>query len=434
MENMRLLFLSNFYPPYELGGYAQLSQEVGKGLQNRGHAIHVLTSRHGITSGGSENDELVTRSLFLEAGIEHYRPADFFLSRRRATRVNIRELQKSVATFQPDLILVWGMWNLSLRVPFMAEQWLPGRVAYYIASYWPMDPDPHTSYWRLPARKSLTEAIKRPMRAAAFSQLRKEEYPPQLRFRNVRCCSKYVRDTLVEGGKLPSHAGVIYGGIDTRGNGSEIAPSQAKVIGVLRLICFGRLIWDKGVHTALEAMGILKHRGLADQVQLSIVGEGHPDYEHTLRKLRGELGIDQSVRFMGRVPRNKVPELLREFDVHLFTSIWPEPMARSVMESMAEGLLVIGSEVGGQTEMLEDGRNALTFRANDPEDLADKISQALNHPRLRLQLAGNGRRTVLNRFSLDRMVDDVEDFLRSICDQQESIPTTSLTTPVEQKD
>ncbi|TMC57253.1 MAG: glycosyl transferase family 1, partial [Chloroflexi bacterium] len=44
---MRLLFLSNFYPPHHFGGYEELCAEVAEGLRARGHTVAVLTSRHG---------------------------------------------------------------------------------------------------------------------------------------------------------------------------------------------------------------------------------------------------------------------------------------------------------------------------------------------------------------------------------------------------
>ncbi len=64
------------------------------------------------------------------------------------------------------------------------------------------------------------------------------------------------------------------------------------------------------------------------------------------------LGLSKQVEFVRQVPRTEIPQWLGGFDLFLFTSIWPEPMARSVMEAMAAGLLVIGSAVGGQMEML----------------------------------------------------------------------------------
>ena len=185
--------------------------------------------------------------------------------------------------------------------------------------------------------------------------------------------------------------------------------------GPLRLVYFGRLIHDKGVHTAIEALRLLKERGLIEQFHLTILGSGHPDYEAKLHQMVKAFDLCSQVEFVRQVPRDEIPQWLGRFDVFLFTSIWPEPMARSVMEAMAAGLLVIGSEVGGQTEMLAHNENALTFQAEDATGLADHLAYALNHPTRRMELAHAGQQMVLERFTLDRMVNDVETYLLDIC-------------------
>lgn len=408
---MRLLFLSNLYPPYEIGGYEQWCQEVAVRLRERGHTVQVLTSRHGL-NGAPLLEQDVTRTLYLQADVNHYQPLDFFLKRARREQWNQRELRRILDQTQPDMMLIWGMWDLSRNLPYWAEQWLPGRVAYYISSYWPADTDIHVEYWQRPANHRISELVKRPVRRAALDQLRYEGYPPQLRFDRAVCCSQYVRDTLVHAGKLPDCSGVLFGGIDPTPILRQAADKAGAPDGTLRLLFFGSLLPQKGVHTAIEAMGLLKQQGCADRVTLTILGGGHPDYEARVHALVKELDIDDRVVFAGRAPRDEVPAWLSRFDVFLFTSIWAEPMARTVMEAMAAGLLVIGAEVGGQVEMLNNNLNALTFRAEDAAGLAGQIERVLEGPSLLKQLAEAGQQLVLKRFTLERMVDDIEDWLQ----------------------
>jgi glycosyltransferase involved in cell wall biosynthesis len=410
---MRLLFLSNLYPPLEIGGYEQWCHEVALRLRRRGHTVHVLTGRHGL-NGTPPPEEDVSRTLYLQADVNHYHPSDFFLRRAYHEHSNQQELRRAIGQLDPDLMVVWGMWDLSRSLPFWAEQWMPGRVAYYISSYWPSDVDIHQEYWRLPARRPTIELLKKPLRRLALSQLRREGYPPKLRFEHAVCCSQYVRDTLVQANKLPAGAAVLFGGIDPepflQGTGTNDKIENAP----LRLLYFGSLLPHKGVHTILEALGLLRQRGLADRIALTILGNGHPAYEVKLQALATRLRIDESVHFAGRVSRDEIPFRLRGFDIFLFTSIWPEPMARTVMEAMAAGKLVIGSEVGGQMEMLTNGENSLTFQAEDAEALASHIECVLDEPGLRFRLARAGQAMVLKRFTLQRMVDDIEAWLTSI--------------------
>ncbi len=424
-SSMRILFLSNFYPPHDIGGYEQWCSEVASGLTDRGHELAVLTSNLGMSNGAGIQEPTardmthdpvqdVTRSLHLQSDIAYYRPSDFFLRRRRQEQANQEALQRKIQEFGPDVIMVWGMWNLSHFLPYSAEQWLPGRVAYFVSNYWPTDVDAHTAYWQLPTRRLAAEGLKRPLRAAALAQLRREGYPPPLKFEHAVCCSRYVRDTLVAAGKLPPSAGVLLGGTDPQPFLAHSTLQRDAGPGPLRLLYFGRLIHDKGVHTALEALGLLKERGLAERVHLTMLGSGHPEYERKLRDMVEQLGLQQQTSFVSQVPREEIPAWLGRFDIFLFTSIWPEPMARSVMEAMAAGLLVIGTEVGGQTEMLDHGRNALTFAAEDAERLAGHITAMIGAPADMRRLARAGQEMVLEQFTLERMVVDIERYLGGI--------------------
>jgi glycosyltransferase involved in cell wall biosynthesis len=206
----------------------------------------------------------------------------------------------------------------------------------------------------------------------------------------------------------------MYHGIDAdallRDPSDRIAASE----GTLRLLYFGRLVSFKGVHTAVEAMGVLSDRGLADRVELTVVGGGHPDYEAHLRSLAAQLGVGHQIQFTGRLPWDELLMQLKRSDVMLFTTIGPEAMARTVMEAMAAGLLVIGTTQGGQKEMLFDGENAMVFQAGDALSLADCISRALDDPSLRYRLARAGQQTVLEQFTLSRMADDMEAWLGAI--------------------
>jgi glycosyltransferase involved in cell wall biosynthesis len=413
---MRLLFLSNFYPPSELGGLELRCQETVVRLRRRGHIVSILTSCYSAKPGlPSEAD--VSRQLYLESDVYHYRPLDFFFKRPGQERANERQLRQTIADFSPDLVVIWGMWNLSQNLAHWAEQWMPGRVAYVIASYWPQDVDAHRQYWALPARNPVVSQLKRLGRTLALRQLDREGYPPALRFEHAACCSYAMRQTLVSAGRLPASTKVFYPGIDPAPFLSARPAHTAAVGDTLRLIYFGGLLPQKGVHTAVEALGLLKQRGLLDKMQLTLLGGGHPDYEAQLHRLAQQLGVEAQVHFAGRVPRDEIPARLADYDVFLFTSVWAEPMARTVMEAMAAGLLVIGSEVGGQVEMLIHEQNALTFRAGDADRLAQHVARAWQEPELRQRLAQAGRQLVLERFTLDRMVSDMEAWFRDVIDK-----------------
>jgi len=409
---MRILFLSNLYPPHELGGMEQLCEEAVLGLRSRGHETHVLCSRYGVAAD-EPAEPGVERVLYLEADIAHYRPAAFFLQRPAQERANRKALRRAIDAYRPDVIFIWGMWNLSTDLAYWAEQWLPGRVAYAIAGYWFLPPNAHEAYWSQPARRPLTRALLALPRRIALRQLARERAARAPRLEQAACVSHYVRDKLMDGGVLPATSRVIYNGIDPAPYES-LQRERPIDSGRLRLIYTGGVVQHKGVHTAVEALGLLKQWGLIDRVTLTILGGGHPDYVASLQARIAELGLQNAIALPGRVPREQVPAALAEHDVFPFTSLWEEPIARTVMEAMAAGLAVIATPVGGQAEMLEDGVNALTYPAGDSVALADRIRRLLGDPVLLRRLAVVGRQTVLERFTLKRMVDEYEAWLKEI--------------------
>jgi len=410
---MHVLFISNLYPPHELGGWEQNCQEVVLRLRQRGHVCHVLTSSYGV-QGQPPSEEGITRALHLQADIHYYRPFDFFLGRSGQERANQRELRRALDTFEPDVVFIWGMWNLSRQVAYYAEQWMPERVAYAVASYWLIEPDEHRAYWQLPARRPWVEALKSSARRLALDMLARESTAHPLELKQVACVSDYVRRKLLEANSLPHSACVIYNGIDPAPFVNVCQTGPPRQGHELQLIYVGGILPHKGVHTAVEALGLLRQRGEVDGLHLTLVGRGHPDYEMQLRQRVAQLHLSKKVAFHGRVLREQIPALLGSSDVFLFTSIWDEPIARTVMEAMAAGLAVIGTPVGGQAEMLQDGVNALVYPPDDAVRLANCILRLKRDPGLRVRLSEAGRSTVLEHFTLNRMVDEVEAWLETV--------------------
>ena len=413
---IRILFVSNLYPPHELGGWEQNCQEIVARLRARGHDCHVLTSRYGVGRRPPAEDG-ISRTLHLQANVEYYRPLDYMLRRRWRSRANRLTLHRALDALAPDVVFIWGMWNLSHEVAYRAERWLPGRVAYAVASYWPMEPDADTAYWSLPANHAWAERLKSLARKSILPRLARESRAHRLEMEHVACVSAFVCQKLLDAQALPHGARIINNGIDPT---PFLAATGARSPGTgaeLRLVYTGGILPHKGVHTAIEALGLLQQRGQADGVRLELIGGGHPDYMAQLQRRVGELGLADRITFRGRVPRDEIPGRLARADVFLFTSLWEEPIARSAMEAMAAGLAVIGTPVGGQREMLEHGVNALVYPPDDAAALAACVQRLRDDRALCARLGDAGRRTVLERYTLDRMADEMERWLEQVAAQ-----------------
>jgi glycogen synthase len=412
---MRILFLSNFYPPHGYGGEEVSCQQVVEGLRQRRHATLVLTSLPRQGSLPLEADGL-HQSLYLEMDLVPWRHGLIFFTQRKAREQHDLEcLEDALEQFKPDVIFIWGMWNLPRSLAALAETKCPGRVVYRFASYWPTLRSQHEYYWRAPGRKWYSQLAKKTVGQVALAMLARENHTPLLAFEHAICVSAATRTRLVEAGIPIAHARVIHTGIDARGYLNDAAEPRPGPAGrPLRLLYAGRLVADKGVDTAIQALEMLVRDQSVPPATLGVVGSGLADYESALRQQVTQAGLSNHVTFLGRVPAEEMPRLLQQFDVLLLPSRWVEPFSRMLLEGMSAGLVVVATPTGGTVEIVRDGQNGLLFAPGNAEDLAEKLARLANDPALLARLAEAGRRTVSEAFSLTKMLDEYERFLHEV--------------------
>lgn len=403
---MNILFLSNYYPPHHLGGYEELCADVAEGLRARGHTVNILTSNIGSNTPSTPH---VHRLLYPEVSKTPYGATlNFFIGRKLRLEHNLHTTAQLVGALRPDVILVWGMWNLHRQIPAYLEQ--PGNppVVYYIADYWSTLPDAYTLHWRAPALRSITSLPKRAVAALALRILQRESLP-RLRFEHAICVSNAVRSTLITAGVISEKAAVINNGIDTTVFTPQVdgdAPPFSKILYA------GRLAPEKGVDTALRAIAQLKNDG--SEVHLTLVGGGTDEFTRKLEELTQQLGVTEFVTFAGRVNRTEMPRIFKKYGTLLVPSTWAEPLPRIAQEGMASGLVVISSTAGGLPEIVIDGVNGLTFAPGNATMLAQQLSLVLQNPTLARRLAAAGRDTAITRFNINRTVDEIASYMQSI--------------------
>jgi glycosyltransferase involved in cell wall biosynthesis len=135
---------------------------------------------------------------------------------------------------------------------------------------------------------------------------------------------------------------------------------------------FGRLSREKGVHTLLAAHGEWSRRRAAagrPAPRLRIAGTG-PD-EALLRA-----AAPDDVEFLGPLPPDRLRDVLRRARFTVLPSECYENGSLSLLESLACGVPVVGSDLGGIPEHLEDGRTGVLFAAGDAEALAAALERA----------------------------------------------------------
>ncbi|MEE1754692.1 glycosyltransferase [Streptomyces sp. SP18CS02] len=189
---------------------------------------------------------------------------------------------------------------------------------------------------------------------------------------------------------------VVPCGVDTRLFCPQ-GPTAERDPRLHRLIQLGRLVPRKGAAVSVAALRRLPG------TELLIVGgppAGRLDDDPEVRRLREVArlaGVGDRVRFLGGVPVDEVPPLLRSADVVLCPGDY-EPFGIVPLEAMACGRPVVASAVGGQLDTVSDPATGRLVPPRDPEALARAVGELLADPERRASCGAAGRRRVLSRY------------------------------------
>lgn len=168
-------------------------------------------------------------------------------------------------------------------------------------------------------------------------------------------------------------------------------------------LAVGRLEPAKEYPAMLYAFAqILKRFPLS---RLLIVGEG--SLRPSIEALAKKLGIRESVHFLGL--RSDVPDLMRGADAYVMSSAW-EGMPMVLLEAHASGLPIVTTNVGGNGEIVIDGKTGFLVSPKDPDALASGMLRLMElTEEERKRMGQEGRKHVVEKFGLEQVVEMWED-------------------------
>lgn len=199
----------------------------------------------------------------------------------------------------------------------------------------------------------------------------------------------------------------IYNGVDTE----RFAPAANKPMDVLPeafrgedkvvIGTVGRLQPVKDQATLLRAFAALigSHADLGKRARLAIVGYG--PLEAALKDLVESLGIGEHVWLPGAL--KNVPDVLRSFDVFVLPSL-SEGISNTILESMAVGLPVIATAVGGNVELIDDAESGCFFQPGDVSGLTATLARYVNDSAMRRSQGRRARQIAVERYGLQSMI------------------------------
>lgn len=229
----------------------------------------------------------------------------------------------------------------------------------------------------------------------------------------VVCNSKYTQSQVLQ--SYPNirrgSSVVIYKSVDLdhfRKPYKEAFPRP--LIGKRRILFVGSNWYRKGLDIAINALAKLD-RGLSDVV-LIVAGNESQRRDAVIRRLPEKLGISSRIQFLGRVPRQDLPNLFQECDVMALPSR-QEALGVAVLESLATGTRVIATSVGGIPEILNRCQYSHLIAPESVASLVQKLEYVFNSPPPS-DLATEEALNIADRFRKETMLNAVSDLYSDI--------------------
>ena len=157
---------------------------------------------------------------------------------------------------------------------------------------------------------------------------------------------------------------------------------------------------SKGHIYALKGFRLLRERGY--NFKVIFAGVGTEGIE--LKQLSIKEGVFDICLFLGF--RDDVERILNITDISINSSIKGEALSGSIRESLACGVAVVASDISGNREIVEDGKNSFLFKPKDYLSLADKLEQLIVSRSLRESFSENAVKTITEKFTVGKMVED----------------------------
>lgn len=178
------------------------------------------------------------------------------------------------------------------------------------------------------------------------------------------CVSNAIMKEGVKYGAVEEKSTVIYPAVQDKLLERQLTRTSSKV---LRILSVGRDHWKKGYRVSLDAMAILKERGVPFHYTIVAGGE-----KEELIYAISDLNLTDEVTLIDNLPHDKVFEQHANADIFLLPS-FEEGVANVVLEAMALGTPVISTDCGGMKEVIEDGVNGFIVPMRNPKAAAEAI-------------------------------------------------------------
>jgi len=360
------------YPPLVVGGLAVSVDGVARALARAGHDVVVLTLHH----PDVPDDDVVEGVRVLRARHDMpWFPQENLLAQMASTNHMLVQLSRRLEGWRPDLV--------------HAHDWLVAWAGDTLSTLWDV-PLVATVHATERGRHGGTLPPGQPQGVNAV------EWWLTFLARRVIVCTRFMVDEVTSSFDLPrSKVDLIPNGVDAD-RFAPPSPAPARGENGPLVVSWGRLQYEKGFHTLIEAMAIVR-RSRPD-ARCVIAGKG--EYGDELQSLAERLGVADIVRFAGFLPDDELHSALHTASCAVIPSLY-EPFGIVALEALAAGAPVVAAAAGGLAEILGGTDAALLFQPGWADACAKALLQMLSEPALAQRCQRVGRALVENRYTWD---------------------------------
>jgi glycosyltransferase involved in cell wall biosynthesis len=379
----------------------------------------------GYEGGGAENGILLLQPILEKMGHTvkifasdlhpekpHFSDFEFKAASRHAGPLKIiyrsfnidayRKLKKVLAEYQPDIIQLHTMTEVSPSVLFLLKKYPTVLTIHGGEDY-----TTELIVWTFPStffkkNGSRVKDLNLKGRLHHFYHRYISNPIYRLGFKNIdvfvafsRYMQSYLKKEKIDSILIPNATKLLtYSPIDTAS----------------QLITYvGRLEKSKGIDYLIRAIA----KAMKEYPQLHLIIAGAGEYKTQLNRLVHQLTLENNVTFAGHQTREQLYEIYKKSSVVAMPSVWPEPFGKVGIEAMSVGRPVIASDVGGISEWLLSGETGFLVPPADESALAEKIITLLSDKKLLQTMSVNARRQAEN-FSIEKHAQKIEKLYEEI--------------------
>jgi glycosyltransferase involved in cell wall biosynthesis len=390
-RQMRLLIISDRFPPEEVGGAERIAYYNAQALKGAGWQVSVVTGTQDHRNHAARNDGLQLFSAFRLAQTK----VGFYGLWAKGAVYNpgaAAAVRRAVRVFQPDLIHCHVAANISLASLAQFAPAIPTVVTFHGYQF----ECPKGGLYR--KREQLCED--KPIACGIYSRYNRMLLSKVDR---IIAISRFNEARLLQAGFERERVVYLPNGVPSiEDRPPEPLPQTPAILYV------GQLEAHKGVSWLIRSFSRISDPAAT----LSLVGDGREK-----EKLRRLAEGDRRIRMVGRVPHEQVQEYYKASRIVAVPSLWHEVMNTVICEAQAWSRPVVTTGLGGNPDLIEDGVSGVFVPPGDESALTAALTRLLHDEAGALRLALGGYAHV-RQFSMRRHRDALLSVYKEILDER----------------